>query len=419
LVCSPAWAKTFVGVLYPLFGPVAAIGLVDLVSELRSMPDVEVATYLHQSWSSLVNDINRQPEGTRILVIGYSLGANNAVLVANTANHVDSLIALQPSMFTSNPSVTGNVRRVIEIYNPNPWMTFGGMGSQKLVGANIKYIVNNDSHPGAQFNWEFRSLVKSEIARLSAEDDQNTEDQVTPEAGSSAAVSSAAAQYISPQPSPGGYQSPAFYSYPASPPRYPGAYPYSVAGVPPSHDRGTVVAALPPEYQPERTPAKELPPRLHRTVVDYPTVEPPGTIIIDTPSTYLYLTIDHGKAIRYGIGVGREGFTWSGSERISRMKEWPDWLPPKEMIERQPYLPRFMAGGETNPLGARAMYLGNTVYRIHGTNQPSTIGTFVSSGCIRLTNEDVEDLYSRVTIGTTVIVLPGANTASSQLRPRH
>jgi lipoprotein-anchoring transpeptidase ErfK/SrfK len=183
--------------------------------------------------------------------------------------------------------------------------------------------------------------------------------------------------------------------------------------------QGTAVAALPPEYQPERAPAKELPARFHRTIVDYPTVEPPGTIIIDTPNTYLYLTIGHGKAMRYGIGVGREGFTWSGTEHISRMKEWPDWLPPKEMIKRQPYLPRFMAGGETNPLGARAMYLGGTEYRIHGTNQPSTIGSFVSSGCIRLTNEDVEDLYSRVTIGTTVVVLPGANTAASQLRSRH
>ena len=134
---------------------------------------------------------------------------------------------------------------------------------------------------------------------------------------------------------------------------------------------------------------------------------------------YLYLTLGNGKAIRYGVGVGREGFTWSGTERISRMKEWPDWVPPKEMIARQPYLPRFMAGGETNPLGARAMYLGNTEYRIHGTNQPSTIGSFVSSGCIRLTNEDVEDLFRRVTVGTRVIVLRGANTATSQLRPRH
>ena len=211
------------------------------------------------------------------------------------------------------------------------------------------------------------------------------------------------------------YPPPASYPYQAGPPRYPGAYPSSA---PPSQDRGTAVAALPPEYQPDRKPT-ELSPQFYRTVVDYPTVEPPGTIIIDTPNTYLYLTIGHGKAIRYGIGVGREGFTWSGTERISRMKEWPDWLPPPEMIKRQPYLPRFMAGGETNPLGARAMYLGNTEYRIHGTNQPSTIGTFVSSGCIRLTNADVEDLYSRVRVGTRVIVLPGGNTAASQLRSRH
>jgi lipoprotein-anchoring transpeptidase ErfK/SrfK len=175
----------------------------------------------------------------------------------------------------------------------------------------------------------------------------------------------------------------------------------------------TVVAALPPDVRPEQGPAKELPPQLRRQVVDYMTIEPAGTIIIDTPHTYLYLVLGNGKALRYGIGVGREGFTWSGTERISRMKEWPDWFPPKEMIERQPYLPRFMAGGETNPLGARAMYLGNTLYRIHGTNQPSTIGTFVSSGCIRLTNEDVEDLYSRVSVGTRVVVLPGAQTSAS------
>jgi lipoprotein-anchoring transpeptidase ErfK/SrfK len=227
-------------------------------------------------------------------------------------------------------------------------------------------------------------------------------------------IGSAAAQYLSPQPPSVSYPPPASYPYQAGPPRYSGGYPYSV---PPSQDHGTVVAALPPEYQPERGPI-ELLPRFHRSVVDYSTVEPPGTIIIDTPNTYLYLTLGHGKAIRYGIGVGREGFTWSGTEHISQMKEWPDWLPPPEMIKRQPYLPRFMAGGETNPLGARAMYLGNTVYRIHGTNQPSTIGSFVSSGCIRLTNEDVEDLYSRVTIGTTVVVLPGANTAASQLRTK-
>ncbi len=178
----------------------------------------------------------------------------------------------------------------------------------------------------------------------------------------------------------------------------------------------TVVAALPPEDQPEQGPRKELPPQFRRQLVDYPTTEPPGTIIIDTPNTYLYLTLGQGKAMRYGIGVGREGFTWAGTERISRMKEWPDWFPPKEMIDRQPYLPRFMAGGETNPLGARALYLGNTLYRIHGTNQPSTIGTFVSSGCIRLTNEDIADLYGRVQVGSRVVVLPGSMpaTASSQ-----
>src|SRR6202008_1652375 len=152
-------------------------------------------------------------------------------------------------------------------------------------------------------------------------------------------------------------------------------------------------------------------PRLRRQVVDYATREAPGTIIIDTPNTYLYLVLGGGKALRYGIGVGREGFTWTGRERISKMSEWPDWHPPKEMIERQPYLPRFMAGGESNPLGARALYLGNTLYRIHGTNQPSTIGSFVSSGCIRLTNEDVMDLYSRVKVGTRVVVLPGQPSA--------
>ena len=164
---------------------------------------------------------------------------------------------------------------------------------------------------------------------------------------------------------------------------------------------------LPPEDQPETGQPKELPANLKKQVVDFQTKEPAGTIIIDTPHTYLYLVLGNGQAIRYGIGVGREGFTWSGTERISRMKEWPDWFPPAEMIERQPYLPRMMAGGPGNPLGARALYLGHTLYRIHGTNQPSTIGQTVSSGCIRLLNEDIEDLFSRVQVGTRVVVLPG------------
>jgi lipoprotein-anchoring transpeptidase ErfK/SrfK len=166
-------------------------------------------------------------------------------------------------------------------------------------------------------------------------------------------------------------------------------------------------AALPPEDQPEVGQPKELPPNLKKQLVDYQTKEPAGTIIVDTPNTYLYLVLGGGKAMRYGIGVGREGFTWAGTERISRMKEWPDWFPPSEMIERQPYLPRFMAGGPGNPLGARALYLGKTLYRIHGTNQPSTIGQTVSSGCIRLINGDIEDLFSRVQVGSRVVVLPG------------
>jgi lipoprotein-anchoring transpeptidase ErfK/SrfK len=172
------------------------------------------------------------------------------------------------------------------------------------------------------------------------------------------------------------------------------------------------MAALPPEVRPETGPRKELPPQFRRTLVDYSSKEPAGTVIVDTPNTYLYLMLGQGKALRYGIGVGREGFTWSGAEKVSRKAEWPDWNPPEQMIERQPYLPRFMAGGDGNPLGARALYLGDTIYRIHGTNQPSTIGTFVSSGCIRLTNEDITDLHARVKVGTRVVVLPGRGQAA-------
>jgi lipoprotein-anchoring transpeptidase ErfK/SrfK len=149
-----------------------------------------------------------------------------------------------------------------------------------------------------------------------------------------------------------------------------------------------------------------MPERLRRTVVAFSTTEAPGTVIIDTGNTTLYYVLGQGRAIRYGVGVGREGFTWSGVQTISRKAEWPDWHPPSEMIARQPYLPRFMAGGPGNPLGARAMYLGTSQYRIHGTNDPSTIGKFVSSGCVRLTNEDVTDLFSRVDVGTRVVVLP-------------
>lgn len=173
---------------------------------------------------------------------------------------------------------------------------------------------------------------------------------------------------------------------------------------PPTEAVQPPVQSMPQAQEEDRS--AELPARLRRQVVVYPTREAPGTIIIDTPHTYLYLVMGNGQAMRYGIGVGRDGFTWSGTQTITKKAEWPDWTPPPEMIARQPYLPRHMAGGPGNPLGARAMYLGGTVYRIHGTNAPETIGTHVSSGCLRLTNEDVTDLYSRVSVGTKVIVLP-------------
>ena len=169
VLCTPVFAKTFVGVLWPMFGPLPAIGLVELVAELKMMPDVEVETYLHQNWPSLVADLERQPPGTRTVVVGYSLGANSTVFVANKTKYIDSIIALQPSMLSWNPAVTGKVGRMIEVYNPNPGETFGGMGSKKLIGPNIEYVANNDSHPGAQFSSEFRNLVKSEIARVSAD----------------------------------------------------------------------------------------------------------------------------------------------------------------------------------------------------------------------------------------------------------
>ena len=153
------------------------------------------------------------------------------------------------------------------------------------------------------------------------------------------------------------------------------------------------------------TPEEEqLDPTWQKKTVFYRTAEAPGTIIVHTNERYLYVIQPGGRALRYGIGVGRDGFQWQGLVKITRKQEWPDWTPPEEMIERQPYLPRFMAGGPGNPMGARALYLGETVYRIHGTNQPQTIGTAVSSGCFRLTNPDVMDLYDRIPVGAKVIV---------------
>jgi lipoprotein-anchoring transpeptidase ErfK/SrfK len=182
--------------------------------------------------------------------------------------------------------------------------------------------------------------------------------------------------------------------------------------LPPSQTQIAPQAAAPALTE-ERDDA-QLDPRLRRRIVNYSSREAPGTLVIDTPHTFLYYVLGNGKAIRYGIGVGREGFTWSGVKSIERKAEWPDWYPPPEMVARQPYLPRMTSGGPGNPLGARAMYIAGTQYRIHGTNAPSTIGRHVSSGCIRLANEDVIDLYNRVQIGAKVIVLPQTAVAKSE-----
>jgi len=195
-------------------------------------------------------------------------------------------------------------------------------------------------------------------------------------------------------------------------PRAPAGQAPGVAG----EGRGSVMSILPPEDQPE-TGKVELAPNLRRQEVSFVTKEPPGTIVVDTPNTYLYYVLGNGRAVRYGVRVGREGFTWTGVQKITRKAEWPDWHPPPEMIERQPYLPRFMAGGDGNPLGARAMYLGSTTYRIHGTNQPSTIGKFVSSGCVGMLNEDVSDLFERVKVGTRVVVLPQTQPVTASAAP--
>jgi lipoprotein-anchoring transpeptidase ErfK/SrfK len=152
-------------------------------------------------------------------------------------------------------------------------------------------------------------------------------------------------------------------------------------------------------------PARAIDPAYQRQEVAFAGSEPAGTIVIDTSNKFLYLVESPGQAMRYGIGVGRPGFLWHGTKTITRKAEWPDWTPPPEMVLRRPDLPAHMDGGIANPLGARAMYLGSSLYRIHGTNEPETIGTNVSSGCIRLTNEDVTDLYGRVRVGTRVIVM--------------
>jgi lipoprotein-anchoring transpeptidase ErfK/SrfK len=188
----------------------------------------------------------------------------------------------------------------------------------------------------------------------------------------------------------------------ASPPAYRHADPF---GEPPPSPRSGAAWLHSRPHRYEAVPLREPSPEYRRQSVSYDGSEAPGTIVIDTPSRFLYLVEGNGQAIRYGIGVGRPGFTWSGIKTITAKREWPDWTPPAQMLKRRPDLPRHMAGGPENPLGARAMYLGSTLYRIHGTNEPHTIGQNVSSGCIRMMNEDVTDLYERVRVGTRVKVI--------------
>ncbi len=183
------------------------------------------------------------------------------------------------------------------------------------------------------------------------------------------------------------------------------AFSAPLAMVDPSHPADGIFEPVLRDNPSAGADAAALPAHLRRQIVSYASTERPGTVIVDTNSRYLYYVLGNGRAIRYGIGVGRDGFTWAGVKNVSRKAEWPDWTPPPEMISRQAYLPRWVAGGPGNPLGARALYLGSSQYRIHGTNDPSTIGRNVSSGCIRMTNEDVIDLYGRVPVGAKVVVL--------------
>jgi lipoprotein-anchoring transpeptidase ErfK/SrfK len=201
-------------------------------------------------------------------------------------------------------------------------------------------------------------------------------------------------------------------SRPAAPPRAQAAVPAPAYG----YGAPPVYRALPTEpYQPQlqqaalnpdfRQVERGLDPQFLPQMVDYSASHGAGTVVIDTNTKFLYLVEGQGKARRYGIGVGRPGFEWKGTQAISRKAEWPDWRPPAEMLKRRPDLPRYMAGGPENPMGARGLYLGSSLYRIHGTNEPHTIGQAVSSGCIRMRNEDVTDLYERVRVGTKVVVM--------------
>ena len=188
-------------------------------------------------------------------------------------------------------------------------------------------------------------------------------------------------------------------------PRHAYASPILAPAAPMMQRRPQVSVAALPEAGYERAILREVPPEFQRQEVAYDGPHRPGTLIVDTPRRFLFLVQPGGRALRYGIGVGRPGFEWAGAKTVTRKATWPDWTPPAQMLRRRPDLPRYMPGGPENPMGARAMYLGSSLYRIHGTNEPHTIGEAVSSGCIRMTNEDVTDLYERVRVGSRVIVI--------------
>jgi lipoprotein-anchoring transpeptidase ErfK/SrfK len=252
----------------------------------------------------------------------------------------------------------------------------------------------------------FPVLLMSTIAFVSAQADPLS---LTPNRYAQAAPP--APSYIAPQtaPAPIAAEEPARYASASSDRNLGGGFiEFLFSGgraVAPRPSSEILARGEPAEQTEAVDPRLTIDPKFQKQVVEYHGSEPAGTVVIDTPNRFLFLVQDNGTAVRYGIGVGKPGFAWAGEKKVTAKKEWPDWTPPPEMLQRRPDLPHFMAGGPENPLGARAMYLGSSLYRIHGSNEPWTIGQAVSSGCIRMRNEDVIDLYEKVKVGTKVVVI--------------
>ena len=254
----------------------------------------------------------------------------------------------------------------------------------------------------------FPVLLMSAIGIVSAQADPLS---LTPDRYAQANVRPPTPAYIAPQAQPvAAERAPAQYATASSDSNLGGGFiEFLFSGgravAPPRPPSDMYARGEPVEQTAVAADPRAIDPRYFKQVVPYSGSEPPGTVVIDTPQRFLFLVQDNGTAVRYGIGVGKPGFTWSGEKKVSAKKEWPDWTPPPEMLQRRPDLPHFMAGGPENPLGARAMYLGSSLYRIHGSNEPWTIGQAVSSGCIRMRNEDVIELYEKVKVGTKVVVI--------------